>query len=480
VSVNGGTTRTFTYVGEHYVKEVAGSSTEHKLYLFANGEPFGYVSDTGSAPTLYFHKDHLGSITTIITNQNWAGREKLSYDAWGKRRSGTDWWSAASTPNEERGYTGHEHLDNVSLIHMNGRLLDPKLGRVISPDPFVQAPLYSQNYNRYAYAFNNPLRYVDPSGFGACDFFSFFCGIPNWLHEHSPGGPDCDAEHCSPSFGGYTPAIDMSGYYDALQQFMAQQQYQQWQSFLATIPSGQFGFWQTDEKGQKPIVFTRPPDSWSTMQLGMAIASGEVSLSGLFAPNVVALGDRGVPGSFGANLAGAGKVVANTVLGLEGAIVGVVAPDFLHPFIPIPQFQVADDELLGAASAESAILVGGAIAGPAGARSLATRTPEGIIARIAQQHADSGVEGLTPYLSRDELNAVLSGSRATRAMLGKGVHEATAASLRARYPGEYIYLPRAPFDFIHVPTGQALELTTYGEAASHANRGANLVLYNLH
>jgi hypothetical protein len=90
------------------------------------------VSDDGTPETRYLHKDHLGSITTIISNTNWAGREKLGYDAWGKRRSGTDWWSAAAAASEERGYTGHEHLDNVSLIHMNGRLLDPKLGRGLS------------------------------------------------------------------------------------------------------------------------------------------------------------------------------------------------------------------------------------------------------------------------------------------------------------------------------------------------------------
>jgi hypothetical protein len=105
--------------------------------------------------------------------------------------------------------------------------------------------------------------------------------------------------------------------------------------------------------------------------------------------------------------------------------------------------------------------------------------PEALIGRIAQQHADSGVQGLAPYLSQAELSAVLGGSRATPAILGQGVHRATAASLQASYPGQYVYLPRAAYDFIHVPTGQALELTTFGQAASHAKRGADLVLYNL-
>ena len=68
----------------------------------------------------------------------------------------------ATTP---RGYTGHEHLNNLGVIHMNGRVYDPVLGRFLSPDPVVQAPHDTQGFNRYAYVRNNPLRYTDPSGF---------------------------------------------------------------------------------------------------------------------------------------------------------------------------------------------------------------------------------------------------------------------------------------------------------------------------
>ncbi len=64
----------------------------------------------------------------------------------------------------DRGYTGHEHLDAFGIINMNGRLYDPYLGRMLSPDNFVQNPDYSQNYNRYSYAYNNPLKYTDPNG----------------------------------------------------------------------------------------------------------------------------------------------------------------------------------------------------------------------------------------------------------------------------------------------------------------------------
>lgn len=72
-----------------------------------------------------------------------------------------------------RGYTNHEHLDPVGLIHMNGRVYSPELGRFLSPDPIIQAPYYSQSYNRYAYVFNNPLRFVDPSGYTAVDDYNF-------------------------------------------------------------------------------------------------------------------------------------------------------------------------------------------------------------------------------------------------------------------------------------------------------------------
>ncbi len=48
---------------------------------------------------------------------------------------------------------------------MNGRVYDPEIGRFLSADPFVQYPESTQGYNRYTYVGNNPLSYVDPSGF---------------------------------------------------------------------------------------------------------------------------------------------------------------------------------------------------------------------------------------------------------------------------------------------------------------------------
>ena len=64
----------------------------------------------------------------------------------------------------DRGYTGHEHLASVGLIHMNGRLYDPTLHRFLMPDNYIQDPFNTQNFNRYGYCLNNPLVYVDKNG----------------------------------------------------------------------------------------------------------------------------------------------------------------------------------------------------------------------------------------------------------------------------------------------------------------------------
>jgi RHS repeat-associated protein len=51
----------------------------------------------------------------------------------------------------DRGFTMHEHLDEMGVVHMNGRIYDPLIGRFLSADPFIQVPGMLQSYNRYAY-----------------------------------------------------------------------------------------------------------------------------------------------------------------------------------------------------------------------------------------------------------------------------------------------------------------------------------------
>lgn len=62
------------------------------------------------------------------------------------------------------GYTGHESIPGLGIYNANARLYAPVTGRFLSPDPLVQDPEFSQNFNRYAYCLNNPLKYTDESG----------------------------------------------------------------------------------------------------------------------------------------------------------------------------------------------------------------------------------------------------------------------------------------------------------------------------
>jgi guanyl-specific ribonuclease Sa len=67
---------------------------------------------------------------------------------------------------------------------MNARLYDAALGRFLSPDPYVQAPDFSQSFNRYSYCVNNPLRYTDENGkwFGIDDLIgAVIGGTINWV-----------------------------------------------------------------------------------------------------------------------------------------------------------------------------------------------------------------------------------------------------------------------------------------------------------
>ncbi len=62
-------------------------------------------------------------------------------------------------------YTGqYTHADTFGLLFYNARYYSPALGRFVSADSLVQNPFYPQAFDRYAYVWNNPLIYLDPSG----------------------------------------------------------------------------------------------------------------------------------------------------------------------------------------------------------------------------------------------------------------------------------------------------------------------------
>ena len=161
------------YLGGRYELDVTLGNTREKLYLGgdAYSAPMVYVRDNNSDWVLYdIVRDYQGSITALVDNSDGTVVAEYSYDPWGRLRDPEtlEIYTPGSSTMPDlmlgRGYTAHEHLDWFGLINMNARLYDPALGRFLSPDPYVQAPGFTQNFNRYSYALNNPLKYTDESG----------------------------------------------------------------------------------------------------------------------------------------------------------------------------------------------------------------------------------------------------------------------------------------------------------------------------
>lgn len=157
------------YISGQYEQDSGVAGDKERLYLAgdAYSAPAVYIKENGNWQVKYILRDYMGSITHL-TDASGKVQEELSYDPWGRMRNPDDHTLYAAgkepVPSLGRGYTGHEHLGMHGLINMNARLYDPVVGRFLSPDPYVQAPDFSQNFNRYSYALNNPLKYTDPNG----------------------------------------------------------------------------------------------------------------------------------------------------------------------------------------------------------------------------------------------------------------------------------------------------------------------------
>ena len=152
------------YIGSRY------EFYEGRELLYLGGDAYSapmVLEHVGSDSTAVYNigRDYLGSITHIATADGTLVAE-YSYDPWGRMRDPETLVICSSQPSLflDRGYTGHERLPWFDLINMNARLYDPLVGRFLAPDPFVQAPDFTQNFNRYSYCLNNPLKYKDPNG----------------------------------------------------------------------------------------------------------------------------------------------------------------------------------------------------------------------------------------------------------------------------------------------------------------------------
>ncbi len=207
-----GTSNT-TYIGGLFEAVTTAGVTEYRHSIMASGGVVAIHTITSAGATnAYIHSDHLGSSDTI-TDDTGAVVQQASFDAFGLRRNPADWsysLTAAqiAAPDSshptisnlkgitDRGFTAQEQLDSVGLVHMNGRVYDPSIGRFVSPDPNIPNVGFSQSYGRYTYVDNNPLRSIDPSGFDDCSTSSTSTAPKQ---ADSAGGGSCDTPQIPPS-----------------------------------------------------------------------------------------------------------------------------------------------------------------------------------------------------------------------------------------------------------------------------------------
>jgi RHS repeat-associated protein len=167
------------YLGNVEFINRADGGTSFKRYL-GGAALATYYPATSVQQVVYLLKDHIGSIHSVL-NEEGLITTRMHFGPFGERQE-ANWQTPLDSflyaPLNElttRGFTGHEQVDSMGVIHMNGRIYDPKLGRFLQADPVVQSPMDGQSHNRYSYALNNPLSYTDPSG-----YFSIGRFIKKW------------------------------------------------------------------------------------------------------------------------------------------------------------------------------------------------------------------------------------------------------------------------------------------------------------
>jgi RHS repeat-associated protein len=162
------------------VEKVAKSGTttyRHYIPTPGSASALNVRSSSGSpaSATYYLLTDHLGSVDKVVDATSGTALVGLSYSAFGRRRGAN--WSGSPTAAQltkvsqttRDGFTGHEMIDSVGVVHMNGRVYDPSLGRFLSPDPYIPSAYDPQSLNRYSYVGNDPLSLTDPSGYSPDD-----------------------------------------------------------------------------------------------------------------------------------------------------------------------------------------------------------------------------------------------------------------------------------------------------------------------
>jgi RHS repeat-associated protein len=130
-----------------------------KDYIYLGGQLL--ATESATQGTRYHFSDHLGTPRLVVND---AGGIICSHDYYpfGQERT-------VCNEGETHKFTGQERDGESGLDYFGARYDSSALGRFMSPDPGSAHPDNPQSWNRYAYAMNNPLVYIDPNGLWVFD-----------------------------------------------------------------------------------------------------------------------------------------------------------------------------------------------------------------------------------------------------------------------------------------------------------------------
>ena len=174
---------TVHYLGGYERKLAAGSSSPESVTKYYSAS-FGAMSRPVAfrrGGTLHWAgSDHLGG-TIRVLDGSFTALDGMRYKPYGEDRD------TGSSLNTDRKFTGQTEDEAAGLYWYASRAYDPAIGRFVSPDTVVPVPFNPQSLNRYSYVYNNPLKFIDPSGnspewFGKAwvdEFFDKHNRLPN-------------------------------------------------------------------------------------------------------------------------------------------------------------------------------------------------------------------------------------------------------------------------------------------------------------
>jgi RHS repeat-associated protein len=158
--------------GRRVRKTVNGQAT---TYVYdATGQLAVEYGSTTDAGTNYLTADHLGS-TRLITDARGSVARCYDYLPFGEEiGNGTagrtdPCFGSATYPApqdiESAKFTGKQRDAETGLDYFGARYFSAAQGRFMSPDSTAYSKMSNpQSWNLYAYSFNNPLRFIDPTG----------------------------------------------------------------------------------------------------------------------------------------------------------------------------------------------------------------------------------------------------------------------------------------------------------------------------